>query len=499
MSARYRAVSYKSNVDETLFGESRSNSGRMSNSGGGSKKFVSGPILTASGSAVISMDELWRIKNESVIKTDAELQCDRDRALAAKEEREKASKDRKVKMRELEKKAVLMAKKSDAEIADQSRKETIIKLAAEQVDNNSDVVKLMSSMSQRAIAFTIREKQLEEKERLEQNEKDMEKRMDILIEIDRLKDIQHRDATEKAKVSKRLEDRKVISEQIAQRERARMLEIEGREQENVAMRNLMEKYRQEDEEIAGRRQKVIEKSKKEVLKANAEAIRRKEVVLEEEKKAMDDILLYQMAQDAKLEKREQEELAIEAAKKERQMKLLAQQEKAQNNAGKLDELRARRAAEEKERTTRLKEKEEKIKRKHEMADLLESRAKQAADKKERQKMEKLEAEEEIVNNRIYMQRMEEREQREAKMKEDLQKDFKEKLMLQIDTVQRNRELAKANQSSLDGPNVREELIREEAKLNVIRNNMVSDLINQGVDPKYLSELKNVNIGKMLKR
>lgn len=114
-------------------------------------------------------------------------------------------------------------------------------------------------------------------------------------------------------------------------------------------------------------------------------------------------------------------------------------------------------------------------------------------------MEQWEAEEEIVNNRIYMQRMEEREQREARMKEDLQQDFKEKLMLQIDTVQRNRELAKANQSSLDGPNVREELIREEAKLNVIRNNMVSDLINQGVDPKYLSELKNVNIGKMLKR
>lgn len=50
-----------------------------------------------------------------------------------------------------------------------------------------------------------------------------------------------------------------------------------------------------------------------------------------------------------------------------------------------------------------------------------------------------------------------------------------------------------------GPNIHEELIREEAKLKVIRDKMVADLEAQGVDPKYLSEMRNVDVGKMLKR
>ena len=50
-----------------------------------------------------------------------------------------------------------------------------------------------------------------------------------------------------------------------------------------------------------------------------------------------------------------------------------------------------------------------------------------------------------------------------------------------------------------GPNIHQELIREEAKLKVIRDKMVADLEAQGVDPKYLSEMKNVDVGKMLRR
>lgn len=51
----------------------------------------------------------------------------------------------------------------------------------------------------------------------------------------------------------------------------------------------------------------------------------------------------------------------------------------------------------------------------------------------------------------------------------------------------------------DGSNIRTELIKEEAKLSIIRDQMVKDLIAQGVNPKYLSEMRNVDIGKILKR
>ncbi len=47
--------------------------------------------------------------------------------------------------------------------------------------------------------------------------------------------------------------------------------------------------------------------------------------------------------------------------------------------------------------------------------------------------------------------------------------------------------------------LRQELIREEAKLKVIRDRMVQDLIGQGINEKYLHEMKQVDIGKMLRR
>lgn len=48
-------------------------------------------------------------------------------------------------------------------------------------------------------------------------------------------------------------------------------------------------------------------------------------------------------------------------------------------------------------------------------------------------------------------------------------------------------------------NIRQDLIKEEAKLNVIRDKMVADLAAQGVNPKYLTEMKAADLGKMLKR
>jgi hypothetical protein len=50
-----------------------------------------------------------------------------------------------------------------------------------------------------------------------------------------------------------------------------------------------------------------------------------------------------------------------------------------------------------------------------------------------------------------------------------------------------------------GLTIREELLKEEERLKIIRNKMVRDLESQGVNPKYLSEMKNVDVGKILRR
>jgi hypothetical protein len=366
------------------------------------------------------------LQNASVIKTDAEIQADREQAELLKEQREKLSKERKDRMKELEKRSVLLAKKSDVEIAEIAKKQAIRNMAEKKLDMNADVVKLLNSMAQRATAFTIRDQQLEEKERLAKIEKEYDERMDVRIEIERVQDIMRREEDEKAKKTKRFEDRKVINEQIAARERMRMLSLEAREQENQAMRN------------------VMEKSRKAVLLANADAIARKQMAREMEKKEMEDILIYQALKDQELAKREEEEEAIAKAKKERQAKLLAQQEKAQNNAGKMDELRARRAAEEKERNERKKEKAEAQKRKEEMKILLESRAKQAADKLERQHSAKKAADEMLLMDLEYTKKMDERETRERNTKAARTEEHRIRLQQQIEERERQRRLVPAH-------------------------------------------------------
>ena len=117
-----------------------------------------------------------------------------------RQEKEKIARDRKIKMRELEKRALKLVKKSDEEIAQQARDDFIRGEASAKRDSESDVVKLLSSMAARASAFTIRDKQLEEKKQREHVEEEYERRMDILMELDRVKEIQAREAAEHAKV-----------------------------------------------------------------------------------------------------------------------------------------------------------------------------------------------------------------------------------------------------------------------------------------------------------
>lgn len=382
---------------------------------------------------------LVSLQNEAVIKSEAELIAEREMAETIKAEKEKKAKERKEKMRELEKRAALLAKKSDIEVAEESKRQTIRDLAAEKIDQNSDVVKLMNSMAQRAAAFTIRDQQKEDKKRVEESQKEIDERMNVMVEIDRLKDIQQREEEEKYKKIKRVEDRKVINDQIAFREKQKLLQLEAREQENVGMRKLMERYADEDQRVMERKKVEIEKSRVEVVRANEDAIRRKREARDLERKEMEDMLIYQAQKDAELARREEEELMKEKLKKERQAKLLAEQERVANDAGKLDELRARRAAEAKERQEREKEKMEVLKRRQEMKELLESRAKQAYDKVEAQKIIKLQEEEQIINQFNYTKKMAAREELENAEKQRKLNDFRTMLHKQIENI----ELARA--------------------------------------------------------
>jgi hypothetical protein len=51
----------------------------------------------------------------------------------------------------------------------------------------------------------------------------------------------------------------------------------------------------------------------------------------------------------------------------------------------------------------------------------------------------------------------------------------------------------------EGTKMRQQAIADIARLSAVRDKMVADLESKGVNPKYLTEMKNVDIAKILLR
>lgn len=71
--------------------------------------------------------------------------------------------------------------------------------AEHQLDEQIDEVKKMNEMMVYSKCVTIRDKQLEEQKALEAEYREEERRLDIMMEIERLKQLKHQEEREKAR------------------------------------------------------------------------------------------------------------------------------------------------------------------------------------------------------------------------------------------------------------------------------------------------------------
>lgn len=87
---------------------------------------------------------------------------------------------------------------------------------------------------------TIRDKQLEENKRLEQDWLNEQKKLDLMMEIERLKGLQAAEEKEQARVEAQRRGAAVIIDQIKEREVIRMKEREAIEKEQAQMVKVIE-------------------------------------------------------------------------------------------------------------------------------------------------------------------------------------------------------------------------------------------------------------------
>ena len=99
---------------------------------------------------------------------------------------------------------------------------------------------------------------------------------------------------------------------------------------------------------------------------------------------------------------------------------------------------------------------------------------------------------------MYIKKMDEREAADQAYKKKMADKHRIALHEQIEIRAKARGDGRAS-TFADGDRYRQERLAEVAKLDVIRNNMVKKLESAGVNPDYLSEMKNADILTMINK
>lgn len=449
---------------------------------------------------VVAVDEgdLQRIKRETKILTPAQIE-ELEAAQDAELERQRlVAKQRKEHMVKLSEEAARRAPKSEIEQIFAAEKEQTLRRANVLKDQAHDSVKLMKTLGARAQAFTIRDQQLKVKSELEDEHHVYDEKMNMRMEIERLEGLKRQEEIDETKKTKRYADRKVLEDQIEERRRQREKEAGVIAQEAAEM--LAKIKQQQEEEAEKERQKAAraQKTMEEIKHFNDDTQARKMELKRQQKDEEDRILAYQLKKAEDQRRQEEEEAQRRHEAELRCAKLRSMQEKMANEKAELDELRAKRAAEGRERQAR--EADLALARKHKQ-EMEELRVEREAQAQHRQRARIKEA---TMQQKEYESIMTQVELDKARVKSEEEKrathsiEHRRVLQQQIEEKERLKKLSFGKKQE-EGRALKEEYARELDKLQRIRTEEVDELVRAGVNPLYLSEMKALDIAKARNR
>lgn len=523
-SRRYRRVAHSPQVDDTLFGESHASKTRKNdrtlqaareimglhsanqedssqnqNAGKSSDKRKQMPGGGHRRPAVVVQDnEVERIKNETKIFTPSELEA-REAARDAELERQRmSSKARKEHMMRLSEEAARRAPKSEIEQILEAENKEILRRAAILKDQTHDLVKHMKTLGGRAREFTVRDQQLKLKVELEDEEHMYDEKMNILMEVERLEGLKRQEEVDEIKKNKRIADRLVLEEQIAERRRQREIANGLVAQEGREMIAKMQQQSQEEAEKERIKHEQAKKSMAEVQRFNDENRQRKVELQRKTKDEDEQIAAYQRKKAEDLKRLEEEEERKRYEAELRCAKLRTMQEKMANEKAELDELRAKRAAEGRERQAREADLALARKNKQEMDELRRAREAQALHRQRARVKEATlqQSEYESIMNQVEAEKL--RVKEDAERKKHASMEHRSALQQHIEENEKLKKNAFARKQA-EGQALKEEFARELSTLERIRLEEVAQLEKSGVNPLYLSEMKALDIERIRNR
>merc|ERR1719446_1684595 len=179
---------------------------------------------------------------------------------------------RKQKMVELEAQRKLAVPPSEEEQAKLAEKALMLTAADRQMAEELDDVKKMNQMMLYSKVVTIRDAQLNEKKTIEKERLEEERRLDTIMEVERLKALKMYEEREARRKEDQKKGAQVIINQMRERERERVRQLELQDQEREAM--LRQNHQMKEDEVATQvaKKEAGKKLLEQVAASNAEQI-----------------------------------------------------------------------------------------------------------------------------------------------------------------------------------------------------------------------------------
>jgi hypothetical protein len=367
--------------------------------------------------AILSLADFERIKKNSVNHTKEELRNLKQIQEEQKKQIDANSQARKERIKEIDKTRTDRFQMSDIDRENIEKNKIIAALAKQKTDEEEDCVKEMNKLILYSKVASTREKQLNEQKRIYNEYKKQDAKMDLMMELERLKELQFQEETTKIRREQQRQGALIIVDQIKERDYERIRQKEVLEKERIMMVKQIQELEEEEKRNAEMKKIQADKLAKEVEESNKRAIELKERKKLEDKELELKVIQYNLEKAKKEEEDQLEKKRVREEKEKETQKLREKQERAQDKQAELDAIRAKRAYEETERQAREKEKNEIIVRNQKVVMMLEANERQKYDKElklaEQAKFEEEEYQK-IVQNQLKNLELDKKKEEERK-------------------------------------------------------------------------------------
>ncbi|KAM4589231.1 LOW QUALITY PROTEIN: cilia- and flagella-associated protein 45 [Fundulus diaphanus] len=393
--ARYRMLAPTSQVEETLFDVPRPlnmQSNNQTNQEQETLQIITKDLIrtiriprrdVSRPSVVLPPSEFKRIISECQTGVKEQREALKRAHMKEKEEKTKAAEVRKHQLQDVDLSGKQNPVLTDLQLEAQRRAELIVDranaLRMEQEEEvkrlnqagvdlwisvQMNVSRLTSGISLCAVQLILGaqcqatwDDQIEEKKEIRAQLEEEEKRLDVMMEVERRRALENLEKTDERHKQEMIKGKEQMLQQIQKRMEEKQLRDMAKEIEKEQIHKNQEKMDLEDLKAREKKRKEQQLLQEEIMRINAEVMQAKEMRLEEEK--LDDMRAMEYLQK-KLEREAEYEAEQKRIKKEKELEiaqLRAQQERARDLKAEQDEVRARRNQEIADRQWRMKQRE----------------------------------------------------------------------------------------------------------------------------------------------